>query len=152
MPKRYNSIGTNRVSQAMSASPPVKEEPVAPPIIKNGHNHVNITGNPTSMDEVYNVPDNAPEHVKTGIKKGVDGKPNRYQCRYRCTKCEKTGKHFIPEGVETVDCHHCQASLQVKKATPGTQGIQPDKFKNWFVAGKQLPVSEFVYSHSHALK
>lgn len=105
----------------------------------------------TMKDAMAHISPNAPEHVFTGVKKEA-GKPNRYQCRYRCTKCKKAGKHFIPEGVETVDCHHCQTSLPVKKATPGTQGIQPDKFMNWFVAGEQLPVENFRYGKGHTIK
>ena len=124
----------------------------AQPTVKHVANDTEIHGEPETMnDAMKHISPNAPEHVFTGVKKEA-GKPNRYQCRYRCTKCKAAGKHFIPEGVETVDCHKCQTSLPVKKATPGTQGIQPDKFMNWFVAGEQLPVENFRYGKGHTIK
>lgn len=146
-------------ARVVSSQPmPVRQEPVVPAskqveIPKSVHNKIEVEGNPKSMDEYYySVPENAPEHVKTGIKKGENGRPNRYKCRYVCPKCKSKGNHFIPEGVETVDCHKCQCSMPVKKATPGTQGIQPDRFKNWFVAGEQRPILDFEHGKAHTIK
>lgn len=125
-------------------------------VAKHAHNNIQIHGNPTTMEEVYpsnksDFPTNVPDHVRTGIKKKAN-EPNRYKCRYKCVKCDKQSNHFIPEGTRTVDCHYCQTALDVKKATPGTQGIQPDKFMNWYVAGNQRPIEDFLYSRPHNLK
>ncbi|MCY8890410.1 hypothetical protein P8918_12600 [Bacillus spizizenii] len=133
-----NASPTERKLTLADLSAPVNAAP------KHVENNTTIVGEPKTMEEAFpNTEDKAPTHYKTGykIKDGV----KHYKCRYRCTKCRNAGNHYIPEGVEQVDCHECQTSLMVKKATPGAQGIQPDKFMNWFVAGNQLPVSEFVY-------
>lgn len=121
-----------------AVSLPAKEFPTYIP------NNTTIAGDPQTMEEALSKEkDDMPLHYKTGYKV-IDGEKH-YKCRYRCTKCRHAGNHYIPEGVKQVDCHECQTTMLVKKATPGSQGIQPDKFKNWFVAGDQMPVSEFVY-------
>jgi len=117
------------------------------PTVTHVTNNVVITKEPSSMEEaleeIEKKEQEIPSYYNTGIK--VKNGINHYRCRYRCPKCNNTGNHYIPEGVKMVDCHECQTTMLVKKATPGTQGIQPDRFKNWFVAGEQLPVEEFVY-------
>jgi DNA-directed RNA polymerase subunit RPC12/RpoP len=117
--------------------------------IKHKSNKVEIPNEIMTMEEALmleNADDDQPLHYKTGYKI-VDGK-RHYKCRYRCTKCGTTGNHYIPEGVEFVDCHECQSSLLVKKATPGSVGLAADKFKNWFVAGDQLPVHGFIHEYN----
>ncbi|PTY92971.1 hypothetical protein B5V90_02510 [Heyndrickxia sporothermodurans] len=114
-------------------------------------NNTTLAVEPENMDEALKVavPDNSaiPSHFKTGYKVKDDG-TKLFKTRYRCPKCKNAGNHYVPEGTTSVDCHGCQTTMQVKKATPGTQGIQPDKFMNWYVAGDQLPVSEFVYGQA----
>jgi ribosomal protein L37AE/L43A len=126
-----------------------------PTTVKHVINNTVIKGEPITMAEALKEAaatkeNHVPDYFKTGIK--VKNGINHYRCRYRCPKCGHAGNHYIPEGTEIVDCHQCQTSMVVKKATPGTQGIQPDKFMNWYVAGDQLPVAEFVYGKANALK
>lgn len=126
---------------------PAVEEPVKKSTHKS--NDTTVYGEPETMEEAMQLTakpknDVTPLHYKTGYKLADDG-TKLYKTRYRCPKCKNAGNHYIPEGTTQVDCHECQTTMQVKKATPGTQGIQPDKFLNWYVAGDQLPVSQFVY-------
>lgn len=114
--------------------------------LRHQRNDTTVHGNPTTMEEALGEPTEVPDFYKTGIK--VRDGVKHYKCRYRCVKCNSTGNHYIPEGVEQVDCYECQTSLMVKKATPGTVGLDRDKFGNWFVAGSQLPVEEFIYTHT----
>jgi hypothetical protein len=142
VPTPKTVVATQNVQAAVS------QPAVAPTVPKYQPNNTTIVGEPTTMEEALGEEpkDGTPTHHKTGykVKDGV----KHYKCRYRCTKCGNAGNHYIPDGVKQVDCHECQTTLDVKKATPGTQGIQPDKFLNWFVAGSQLPVSEFVYGQT----
>lgn len=144
------------VEAPVAVTTPVKEVSVEPEAsnlieqpkaetVKHLPNPTEIIATPITMEEVAEmiIESDEPSYFKTGIK--VKDGINHYKARYICTKCGHKGNHYIPEGVEFVDCHECQTSLLVKKATPGTQGIQKDRFGNWYVAGAQLPVHEFVY-------
>lgn len=111
------------------------------------HNDTRVAEEPKDMQEaVSNFVDNenkTPLEYRTGYK--IKDGEKQYKCRYRCPKCGCTGNHYIPEGVESVDCHQCQTSMAVKRAT---RRFEPDKFLNWFVAGSQLAVSDFIYENA----
>lgn len=141
------------VAPVQSSAPDKTAVSNAPAVNTRQHqpNNTTLAVEPENMDEALKVAftDNSaiPSHFKTGYKVKDDG-TKLFKTRYRCPKCKNAGNHYVPEGTTSVDCHGCQTTMQVKKATPGTQGIQPDKFMNWYVAGDQLPVSEFVYGQA----
>lgn len=132
-------VATQNVQTAVS------QPAVAPTVPKHKPNNTNVVGEPTTMAEALapKVPYAPTEDWHTtGIKIKNDVK--HYRTHYVCTKCGNKGNHYIPEGIEQVDCHNCQTSLLVKKATPGSNGLAQDRFGNWYVAGSFIPVSPVV--------
>lgn len=83
--------------------------------------------------------DEVPMHFKTGFKIDTEGR-KLYKLRYWCPRCDYKGNHYIPENTAIVDCHNCTNGMPVHKAVPRTIFLEPDAFKNWYIAGKQQPV------------
>jgi hypothetical protein len=142
IPPAYKEVqqAAQEVAAATLKEPPVVHVPQPKPKLEpvERHHHVKavVEGEPQTMEEAPLPPKRKPPLVSDSVRI-KNGKP-AYRCFYRCTKCEHTGRHYIYEGTQTVDCHECQTSLQVKKATPGT-AFTADPKGNYYVAGAQIP-------------
>lgn len=144
--KEAIAIAATVVEEARTeAEPAIAYQEPPRPIYKPQYVHNDTTTDAEDMKQAVDyIPPNAPEWVHTGIKM-KHGVPH-YRCRYKCTKCTAQSNHYIPMGVSQVDCHKCQTSLVVTKAIRGASMI-PDRFKNFYVAGNQLPVMDVTYSN-----
>lgn len=101
-------------------------------------NHIQLSYEESAQQALESSSDDgndedSPEHWRTGIKI-KNGRPC-YQTFYRCHNCNKTGKHFIPEGAPFVTCYHCNFNLKVEPAHP--DGLpNRDEFGNYYIAKK----------------
>lgn len=89
------------------------------------------------------VVDSRPEHYRTGVMKEL-GKPDRYKCRYKCTRCENEGNRYIKEGERSVYCHACNQVLITKKAVRDSKEFKADTWQNWYIAGDMKPSAVLV--------
>lgn len=76
-------------------------------------------------------------YYELGYKVRESGRKD-YRCRYICPECGHKGNHYIPDVVTNVNCHKCETSMPVHKATIG-KGSDRDRFGNFYVAGHQMP-------------
>jgi hypothetical protein len=106
---------------------------------KEKYDPIELPVNPTTEEHLKfkgltkeNKQDDHPEWYKTGIKT-KDGR-NHYKCRYECPICDNKGNHYIPSNITGVNCHECDAKMDVYYAHDA--GLpNRDEFGNYFIAG-----------------
>lgn len=81
---------------------------------------------------------NKPQHWTTGCKIDPSGRV-RYKCRYFC-ECGQKGSHYIPLGVQHVECHECGYHIYVQPAGKIVSGDIPKRHNNgyFFVAHARM--------------
>ena len=92
-----------------------------------------LTLNKEELVNTYQVTDDQPEFIRTGIKIKEDDK-KLYRCHYKCPACWNRGTHYIYEWSKKTFCHRCQHEMEVYPAHP--EGFpHQDSFGNFFRAG-----------------